>query len=117
MARKLTPERQKLRLDAIRLRQELGWSNRRIAAHLTVPETTIRRWIRHNYKARVRQNTAPLSPNNIYCMDCLTENLQMQVFLYCLKASLTLSMVAQFQSVGTGLMFRCENWGIFMLQP
>jgi len=71
MARKLTSERQKLRLDAIRLRQELGWSNRRIAAHLTVPEPTTRRWIRHNYKARVRQNTAPLSPNNIYCMDCL----------------------------------------------
>lgn len=70
MARKLTPERKKVRLDAIRLRQELGWSERSIMAHLSLPETTIRRWLRHNNSHDTRHNK-PLAPNNIYCMECL----------------------------------------------
>ena len=70
MARKLTPERQELRLNAIRLRQELGWSNRAIMAHLSLPETTIRRWLRHNNSHDTRHNK-PLTPNALYCMDCL----------------------------------------------
>jgi len=71
MARKLTPERQKLRLDAIRIRQELGWSIDKIAVYLSLPPTTIARWVSHNPEARLPHNTAPLSPDNIYCMDCL----------------------------------------------
>ncbi len=71
MAGKLTPERQKLRLDAIRIRQELGWSIRVIAGHLQVPKSDVYLWLSNNSEARVSHNTTPLSPNNIYCMDCL----------------------------------------------
>lgn len=71
MARKLTPERQKLRLDAIRIRQELGWSERRIAVHLSLPLTTISRWVSHNSKRGLSHNNGPISPNNLYCIDCL----------------------------------------------
>lgn len=71
MARKMTPEREKLRLDAIRLRQELGWSERQIASQLNVPRPTINVWLANNPKYMMAKNTAPLSPNNIYCMDCL----------------------------------------------
>ena len=42
------PERQKLKQDAIRLRRELGWSERRIARHLTIDYRTIHRWLPHN---------------------------------------------------------------------
>ena len=58
MARKLTPERQKLRLDAIRLRQELGWSERQIAGQLNVPRPTINVWLADNPKRTVAKNTA-----------------------------------------------------------
>ncbi len=71
LARKLTPERQKLRLDAIRLRQELGWSERQIAGHLSLPRTTIQRFLAHNNTHEMAHNATPLSPNTIYCMDCL----------------------------------------------
>lgn len=60
-----------LRLDAIRIRQELGWSNRRIATQLSLPEATIRLWLYNNSEAKVRRNGTPLVPNTVYCMDCL----------------------------------------------
>lgn len=71
VARKLTPERQKLRLDAIRIRQELGWSIRVIAGHLRVPKSDIHYWLSNNGTHAPSHNTTPLPPNNIYCMDCL----------------------------------------------
>ena len=71
MARTLTPERQKLRLDAIRLRQELEWSERQIANHLSLPQPTIHTWLINNINRRVIKNNTPLSPNAIYSMDCL----------------------------------------------
>ena len=67
-------EHGKIKTRPIRLfpiRQELGWSNRRIAAHLSLPEATIRLWLRNNSEAKVRRNGTPLALNNIYCMDCL----------------------------------------------
>jgi len=66
MARTLTPERQGLRQDAIRLRQELGWSERQIGKHLSLPCSTI-----HGYLLR---NNKPISlkNNNVYPLDCLT---------------------------------------------
>ena len=70
-ARVLTPERQKLRLDALRLRQEMGWSIRQIAGHLRLEKSTIHRWLSRELEAKVSHNTAPLFPNNIYRMDCL----------------------------------------------
>ena len=71
MARKLTPERQKLKQDAIRIRQELGWTERKIAGHLSLPRTTIQRFLAHNNTHEMAHNATPLSPNTIYCMDCL----------------------------------------------
>lgn len=71
MARTLTPERQKLRQDAIRLRQELGWSERQIAEHLHEWRSTIHYWLHKNGTRKAHNNSAPLIPNNIYCMDCL----------------------------------------------
>lgn len=41
----MTPERQALKAEALRLRRELGWSNRRIAEHLGVPRRTIDLWL------------------------------------------------------------------------
>ena len=75
MARSITPERQKLRLDAIRIRQELGWSERQIVDHLNTPKTTIHQWLVGNTATTVVKNNTPLSPNNIYCMLCLTGTL------------------------------------------
>ncbi len=70
MARKMTPERQKLRQDAIRIRQELGWSERTIARHLAIDYRTIHRWLPRNNTHGAPHNK-PLVPSNIYCMDCL----------------------------------------------
>ena len=68
MARTLTPERQKLKQDAIRLRRELGWSERRIARHLTIDYRTIHRWLPHNG----RHNMPHILPlNHVHIMDCL----------------------------------------------
>lgn len=71
MARTLPPERQKLKQDAIRIRQELGWSERRIASHLNLSRPTINYWLAKNGAHVVARNNTPLIPNNIYHMDCL----------------------------------------------
>jgi len=70
MARTLTPERQKLRRDAIRLRQELGWSERQIANHLSLPRDTIHRWLVHNSVPRMVQNNGQLDLGTVHIMDC-----------------------------------------------
>ena len=44
MARKITPERQELRTEAIRLRQA-GWSEKEISRALTVPQKTLSNWL------------------------------------------------------------------------
>ena len=54
-------------LDAIRIRQELGWSERQIAKHLNLPCSTIHGYLLNNTKTSVPHNPL-LSPNNIYCM-------------------------------------------------
>ena len=41
----LTPERQKLKQDAIRLRQEMGWSGDKIAEHLKCDRSIIYCWL------------------------------------------------------------------------
>lgn len=72
MARKLTPERQNLRLDAIRIRQELGWSLDKIVGHIGLPRTTIARWLSHNPVPRLSHNNGLLSLNQVHVMDCMT---------------------------------------------
>jgi len=43
--------------NKIRLRQELGWSKRGIATHLSLPCSTIHGYLRNNSKARLRNNS------------------------------------------------------------
>ena len=57
MGRTLTPERQKLKRDAIRLQQEMGWDSGQISGHLNVPSRTVRRWTGHNNGHNVSMNT------------------------------------------------------------
>ena len=45
MTNSMTPEREKLRQEAIRLRQELGWHQKEIADYLNVPQPTINFWL------------------------------------------------------------------------
>jgi len=71
MGRTLTPERQKQKSDAIRIRQELGWSERQIMAHLSLPRRTIRRYVGHNSEAKVGHNNGHLALNTVHVMDCL----------------------------------------------
>jgi site-specific DNA-methyltransferase (adenine-specific) len=66
----LTPERQKLKQDAIRISQELGWSNHKIAAHLDIPRRTIDSWVGNNPKAKAGNNS-PLTFNTVHSLDCL----------------------------------------------
>lgn len=71
MTRTLTPERQKLKQDAIQLRQELGWTERRIAEHLSLPCSTIHGYLLNNVTPTPLKNNTHLTPNNIHCMNCL----------------------------------------------
>lgn len=48
MARTLTPERQKLKAEALSLRYDYGWTERRIANHLCIPQPTIHLWMNNN---------------------------------------------------------------------
>lgn len=70
MARTSTPKNQKLKQDAIRLRQELGLNNCEIAARLNHNESTIRYWLRNNCEAGIRNNS-PLKFNTVHVMDCV----------------------------------------------
>ncbi|MBA7716143.1 hypothetical protein ES703_125208 [subsurface metagenome] len=66
MGRTPTPERQKLKRCAIRLRQELGWSIDKIVVHLSLPHTTIQHWLDHNSTPKGYHNNAPLSLNTVH---------------------------------------------------
>ncbi|GAI28474.1 unnamed protein product, partial [marine sediment metagenome] len=58
MARKLTPERQKQKQEALSLRYDLGWTERRIVDHLHLAKTTIHEWLVGNsHKGLVGNNT------------------------------------------------------------
>ena len=71
MARTMTPERQKLKKDAIRLRQELGWSEREIANHLSLPQPTIHVWLISNPIPSVIKNNGRLDLSIVHIMDCI----------------------------------------------
>ena len=45
MTTSMTPDREKLRQEAVRLRQELGWLQKDIARHLNVPQPTVNWWL------------------------------------------------------------------------
>jgi hypothetical protein len=84
MARTLSPERQKLKQDAIRIRMELAWSEREIAAHLGIDPATSHRFVKHLTLDKVKHarqllhnsdietlHNLPLIFNQVYIMDCL----------------------------------------------
>jgi len=56
MARTLTPERQKLKAEAISLRYDYGWTERRIAGQLQVPKSTIDIWLPKNTRMSLPNN-------------------------------------------------------------
>jgi hypothetical protein len=70
VARTLTPERQKLKQDAVRLRQEMGWSERQIANHLGLPQPTIHVWLINKSEPNMINNS-PLKFNTVHVMDCV----------------------------------------------
>ena len=71
MAGKMTPERQKLKRDAVKIRQELGWSQYRIATHLSLPRATIKRWVGRNGIRTMGHHAAPLDLGIVHAMDCI----------------------------------------------
>jgi len=71
MARALTLERQKLKQDAIRIRQELGWTERHIANHLSLPQPTIHVWLINNSVPSVIKNNGQLDLGIVHIIDCI----------------------------------------------
>lgn len=71
MGRTLTPERRKLKQDAIRIRQELGWSERQIASHLNLPRPTINVWLANNSITRLAKNNGHLNLGLVHILDCI----------------------------------------------
>lgn len=71
MARTLSPERQRLRQDAIRLRQELGWPERKIAEHLSLPCSTIHGYLLNNPIAKMLKNDDVLDLGLVHIRDCV----------------------------------------------
>lgn len=57
MARPLTPERQKLKQEALSLRYDYGLSEPQIMNRLHVPQPTIHRWVIHNSNGGVIHNS------------------------------------------------------------
>ena len=57
MARTLTPERQKLKQEALSLRYDYGLSEPAIVARLHIPQRTISRWVSHNSNGRFSHNS------------------------------------------------------------
>ena len=56
MARTLTPERQKLKAEALSLRYDYGWGIRRIAGQLHVKKSTIYLWVSNNSNGGLSNN-------------------------------------------------------------
>lgn len=71
MARALTPERQKLKQEAISLRYDYGLSDRQIAARLNVPRRTIDVWMGNNSHIRVGRNNSNIRHLEGDCLEIL----------------------------------------------
>ena len=83
-----TDKNKQLKRNAIRLRMELGWSERRIGKELGADKQTVHRWVKivrqvtpnivrqdslvhHNSTSKVPHNS-PLALNKVHVMDCVT---------------------------------------------
>jgi DNA modification methylase len=71
MARTLTPERQKLKQEALSLRYDYGLSERRIAVQLNLTQTTIHRWVNHNLSVGLNHNSAAITHLEGDCLKLL----------------------------------------------
>lgn len=71
MARTLTPERQKLKDQAISLRHDWGLSQPQIMAELHVPQKTISNWLSHNLHSTVSHNNNRIKHFEGDCLEIL----------------------------------------------
>lgn len=89
MARSITPERQELRAEAIRLRKA-GWNEREISKALAVPPPTIHRWI---MEQKETNTSAPQSILEQHSRDRIAQNNPSPITLFPCK----------YEEVGTGI--------------
>lgn len=68
MGRTLTPERKKLRDEALRLRHDYGWTERRIAVQLNLTQSTIHDWLNGNIRTNLNGNIQHLEGD---CLEIL----------------------------------------------
>lgn len=71
MARTLTPERQKLKQEALSLRYDYGLSERRIVDRLCIPKTTIHEWLVGNSHSNLVGNSTPITHLEGDCLELL----------------------------------------------
>ena len=64
-----TDENKQLKRDAIKLRQDLGWSIDKISVHLNTPHTTIQDWVYGYSESKAYDNFTP-ALNKVNVMDC-----------------------------------------------
>lgn len=73
MARTLTPERQKLKQEAISLRYDYEWDIRRIAGQLQVKKSTIHLWVSNNSHRGLSNNNHPITHLEGDCLELLKD--------------------------------------------
>lgn len=73
MARTLTPERQKLKQEALSLRYDYGWDIRRIAGQLHIPKTVIHRYVSHNSNDGMSHNPTTFTHLEGDCLERLKD--------------------------------------------
>ena len=73
MARMLTPERQKLKQEAISLRYDYGLSEPQIMARLHVPQRTISHWVSHNSNGVFSHNSTTITHLEGDCLERLKD--------------------------------------------
>ncbi|MBA7568641.1 hypothetical protein ES708_10375 [subsurface metagenome] len=71
MARTLTPERQKLRQEALSLRYDYGLSEPAIVAKLGIPQTTISYWVSNNARRNGNNNSTAITHLEGDCLELL----------------------------------------------
>jgi predicted methyltransferase len=71
MARTLTPERQKLKQEAISLRYDYGWAIRQIAGHLDIKKSTIDLWVSSNSGSGLSKNNGHITHLEGDCLELL----------------------------------------------
>jgi len=71
VARTLTPERQKLKQEALSLRYDLGWTVPQIVRQLNLSRPTIYRYLSHNSRTRLSHNIGNITHLEGDCLEIL----------------------------------------------